>query len=234
MESEKAFMRVFGLLVRKYSAHQVFDDFLTLTVCTLSQGEMEEVYLETVKKYTKDEGHYFPNLYAQMIMGMDDMHDFLGHIYMEIRNNYKGQKLGQFFTPQPVCDMMARMTMDKEKYFAKVNDPACGSGRLLLGHAKVSKTFQRVTARYYGQDLDHMCVKMTLINCALNGLLGEIYHMNTISMEYYNGYRIDLKNGIPCVFKATEETVDSWNVLHNEYIEKLLERNKTKGQLTLF
>lgn len=47
----------------------------------------------------------------------------------------------------------------------KVNDPACGSGRMLLAVAKLSRS-----SLLYGADLDITCCKMALLNMLLQSL----------------------------------------------------------------
>lgn len=65
-----------------------------------------------------------------------------------------------------------------------VCDPTCGSGRMLLAAAKINRYM-----RFYGADLDITCCKMALINTLLNSLQGEIAHMNTLSNEFYRGFK---------------------------------------------
>ena len=48
-----------------------------------------------------------------------------------------GKSGGEFFTPQEVCELLARITVVGKKSVNKVYDPACGSGSLLLKFAKV-------------------------------------------------------------------------------------------------
>lgn len=232
MKTQTEFLKHFEKLARRHSAEQVFDDYVTMSVCALSQQQMEKEYLSIVAKYNTEEVKLFPEMYGLMVIGMENMHDFLGHIYMEIRSKYKGSAMGQYFTPEPICKLMDSITNNGTNYNSKVNDPACGSGRLLLANAMNSKPFERLTKRYYGQDLDHLCIKMTLINCCLNGLLGEFYHMNTLSLKYYNMYSITLKNGIPCITKISSHIVANYN----EQVENKENDNTTEGggQLSMF
>ncbi|GAA4318419.1 N-6 DNA methylase [Compostibacter hankyongensis] len=116
--------------------------------------------------------------------------DPLGEFYMqEISHGH----LGQFYTPEYVASLMAlsvgtRPLNDGER----VLDPACGSGRMLLAMGRYNRHL-----RFYGADLDKVCCKMALLNLLLNSLSGEIAHMNSISNEFYEGYKITtlLKGG---------------------------------------
>jgi hypothetical protein len=44
---------------------------------------------------------------------------------------------------------------------------------------------------FYGSDLDVTCAKMALLNMLLHSLKGEIAHMNTLSNEFYRGFKVD-------------------------------------------
>jgi len=89
--------------------------------------------------------------------------------------------------------MMTAITIgDKLEDDSTVCDPACGSGRMLLSAAKINRH-----ARFYAADLDITCCKMTLVNMLLNSLQGEVAYMNTLSNDFYKGYKVSttLVNG---------------------------------------
>ncbi len=162
----------------RYDLRPVFDDFLTMSLCAVTQipgagkSHYEDLYLETITKYKDDElRHVFPKLFAQMIVEMEDRlddgqgNDVLGEYY---ELNFCRKNSGQFFTPWPVCRMMAEMNrMDTDSgEIRRVIDPTCGSGRMLLaGAAVIGKQHE-----FYGIDLDHTCVKMTALNLFFNGI----------------------------------------------------------------
>ncbi len=81
-----------------------------------------------------------------------------------------------------------------------VNDPACGSGRMLLAFNNVAPGNYLV-----GQDLDHICTKMTAINMALHGCQGQAVNGNSLNPEDFRfGFevnpRIFIMGGIPHLF----------------------------------
>lgn len=100
--------------------------------------------------------------------GSEEYEDILGEFFM--RNVTMG-KNGQYFTPEPVCRLMAKITSGNDEG-KTVDDCCCGSGRMLLAHACNSKNPHSKT--YYANDIDLICVKMCLLNLLLNSLSGVV------------------------------------------------------------
>src|ERR1041385_2804336 len=93
--------------------------------------------------------------------------DPIGELYMQAISNGHN---GQYFTPEPLCDMMSIMSVgEKSTTEQTVCDCACGSGRMLLAAAKINRSL-----RLYGADFDLTCCKMALLNLLLNSLTGEV------------------------------------------------------------
>jgi hypothetical protein len=109
--------------------------------------------------------------------------DPIGELYVQAISNGHN---GQYFTPEPICDMMSIMSVGEQSQNGKtVADCACGSGRMLLAAAKINRHM-----KFYGADLDITCCKMALLNMLLNSLIGEIAHMNSLSNELYKGFQV--------------------------------------------
>ena len=98
--------------------------------------------------------------------------DLIGGAFEELE--ISNDRAGQFFTPWPVCSLMAQMTYDRgdgdrgrtPANPIMVNDPACGSGRMLLALASCYPP-EAIFGGYVvltGQDIDELCVKMAKIN----------------------------------------------------------------------
>ena len=64
-----------------------------------------------------------------------------------------GKSGGEFFTPQEVSELLARITVVGKKSVNKVYDPACGSGSLLLKFAKVLGK-DNVRQGFFGQEVN--------------------------------------------------------------------------------
>lgn len=182
----KKFTATFNRIAHTKSEDTVFNDYLDMVICALSLGQYEEEYLNIVKRYHSKEVDLFCELLADMIIIMDNngtgLTDCLGEFFTASISRGKN---GQFFTPEHVCDAMAAMTISKDDTAKTILDPCCGSGRMLLSAAKISRNNY-----FYGADIDIRCVKMTAINMCLNSLSGEAVHMNSLSNEHWGGYTI--------------------------------------------
>lgn len=108
--------------------------------------------------------------------------DPFGDLFMETISNGNN---GQFFTPESLCDMKAMMVCPDLQKGQSVSDPACGSGRTLLAAAKINRE-----AIFYAADVDLLCAKMTVINYMLNSMIGEVVQMNTITLQYFTGWKV--------------------------------------------
>lgn len=173
-----------------FSRGQTFEDFLTFVRCSLAGQTMEEEYLQTVAKgYAKgDEGKRgidsVAKAFGTLVMAMEKTgQDVLGDIFT---GGITYGEHGQFFTPNPVCELMAELTTGGDGEESRsVNDPACGSGRFLLSVGKKHHNWE-----FVGQDVDHRCTQMTAINLGLNGLKGWAVWQNTLTLECHRVYRI--------------------------------------------
>lgn len=175
---------------------RVFDDFLMIAVCSFSMQRMEKIYFETIKGYNKEELSLFAKALAALIFeytekssGGGDWYDLLGQLFEEQNGKFTRDLGGQFFTPNAVCDLMAKMTYEENEEEITVSDPTCGSGRNLIAFDRTNAN-NRFKNFYVGMDLDSRCVKMSVLNLFLFGMRGAIIHMNTLSLEIYGGYRI--------------------------------------------
>ena len=168
----------------RYDLRSAFDDLLTMSLCAFSQNPGtgksydEDLYMQTIARYKDDKiVTEFPRLMAQLVVEMEERlgsgegHDVLGEFY-EYNLCKKGS--GQFFTPWPICRLMAESIVGEAREMAKgldrpvrVLDPSCGSGRMLLAYQKAYRNQQHDS---YGIDIDHTCVKMTAINLFLSGM----------------------------------------------------------------
>jgi hypothetical protein len=196
----KSFASHMNSLSQRYGVGTVFSDMLTMIICAFSMQKQETLYFETIKPYKKSEVTTFGEAFASLVIEMtgdnSGMIDVLGEYFMEFLSFGRN---GQFFTPMNICDMMARIT-SPTKPSERILDLACGSGRMLMAAAKLNRN-----ATFFGADLDMNCAKMTLVNMCLNSMYGEVACMNSLSNQWYAGWKIEHTiYGIPCIRKISE------------------------------
>lgn len=80
-----------------------------------------------------------------------------------------GKSGGEFFTPQEVSELLARITLGNKKTVNKVYDPACGSGSLLLKFAKILGQ-ENVKNGFYGQEINITTYNLCRINMFLHNI----------------------------------------------------------------
>lgn len=169
---------------RTHDRSRVFNDFLTIVVCTLSMQQKEVEYLETIRKYKREEVDLFVKAFAALVewTTAHPLEDAFGDYFQQYIS--RGHN-AQFFTPTYIADLMAVLVNPKEQT-GPVCDPCCGSGRFFLSVAKQNREIS-----FVGGDITEACCKMTLINACLNDIVGEVYHMNSLTMEIWRRWRIE-------------------------------------------
>ena len=117
--------------------------------------------------------------------------DILGGHYMEFALSSKAQQWhGEFHTPKPICDLIAKMTLgDVESPPADgvitVCEPACGAGAMILSFAQACTQEDRRRLRVTAIDINRTACDMAFINTTLWGVPTRIIHGNTLSMGYW-------------------------------------------------
>lgn len=102
----------------------------------------------------------------------DDHHiDLFGDAYEFLMTMYAsnaGKSGGEFFTPQEVSELLARIVSHGRDSVRRVYDPACGSGSLLLKFAKVLGIDK--VGDFYGQELNITTYNLCRINMFLHNI----------------------------------------------------------------
>jgi type I restriction-modification system DNA methylase subunit len=141
-------------------------------------------------KEIADEVHYAE-------VSEDTREDILGDLF---QGGITYGEHAQYFTPAPICDLMAQVTAGDEPGLGRsFCDPCCGSGRMLLAMAKI-----KPYGRFVGQDADLRCVKITAINLALHNLYGYAIWGNSLSNERKLVYETGF-NGKGVIRKLSDE-----------------------------
>ena len=102
---------------------------------------------------------------AASIDAFGDAYEYLMTMYA----SSAGKSGGEFFTPQEVSDLLARLAVYGKSEVNKVYDPACGSGSLLLKFAKVLGR-DNVKQGFYGQEINLTTYNLCRINMFLHDI----------------------------------------------------------------
>ncbi len=98
--------------------------------------------------------------------------DLFGDAYEFLISNYAanaGKSGGEFFTPQQVSKLIARLAMHGQTSINKIYDPACGSGSLLL-QAKKQFDDHIIEDGFFGQELNHTTYNLARMNMFLHNV----------------------------------------------------------------
>ena len=98
--------------------------------------------------------------------------DLFGDAYEFLISNYAanaGKSGGEFFTPQSVSRLIARLALHKQTSVNKIYDPACGSGSLLL-QAKKQFDEHIIEEGFFGQEINHTTYNLARMNMFLHNI----------------------------------------------------------------
>lgn len=101
----------------------------------------------------------------------DTEKDVLGDAYEYLIGKFAssaGKKAGEFYTPQQVSKILAKIVTMGKKRLKSVYDPTCGSGSLLL---RVSKEAE--ISDFYGQELNQTTYNLARMNMLLHDVKFE-------------------------------------------------------------
>ncbi len=137
-------------------------------------------------------------IYANELIKVAPFSDLLSVVYMDLASNYQRSGMGQFFTPESVCRLMAQISIGSElvdlaseQRLMRFSEPAVGAGGMVLAFLAEVLLQQGPEALRWvsvtGVDLDRMCSRMypcqVLSSLLVNQLqIGELisYHGNTL------------------------------------------------------
>lgn len=200
----KTFEKLFDELTKIHDVSTVFNDFLDYCIDQFLINPNLKYFNH--ENYSEKEYELFYQLFQHWIESSNkylETHkwfDMLGLIYEEIvQSKYKAGTKGQFFTPMSVCDAIAKITYEGNKNKLSDNvlagyDSACGSGRTLLAYHSL-----RPNDVLFAADLDPTSCKMTCLNFLIHGVKGSVQNMDSLTLEWFNGWKINetLDIGMP-------------------------------------
>lgn len=197
----KEYVNTVEKMCGKYSAWEIWSDFISMSAISLSNSwdleqmaEREKIYLQIVKKYDKKDLEIFCGLMARLVMDLEKCteQDILGEVYQNLSMNSKIN--AQYFTPYYLSRMMAQMIIGTECLEDTpifINEPACGSGANLIATANAMREkgvdYQK-EVYFVAQDIDPLVAKMCYIQMSLLGMPGIVIVGNTLNSPMQGDY----------------------------------------------
>jgi type I restriction enzyme M protein len=124
---------------------------------------------------------------------LDDANaDVLGDAYEYLIGQFAsgaGKKAGEFYTPQQVSTILARIVTTGKTRLKSVYDPACGSGSLLLRVAKEADV-----SEFFGQEMNRTTYNLARMNMILHGVHYRNFDLkqeDTLEHPQHNGMRFE-------------------------------------------
>ena len=123
----------------------------------------------------------------------DSQSDVLGDAYEYLIGQFAsgaGKKAGEFYTPQQVSQVLAKIVTTGKDRLKSVYDPTCGSGSLLL---RVAKEVKEV-AHYYGQEMNRTTYNLARMNMILHGVHYRNFDLkqeDTLESPQHEGQRFE-------------------------------------------
>ena len=112
------------------------------------------------------------NFEDHTIDAFGDAYEYLMQMYA----SSAGKSGGEYYTPQEVSELLARITVVGKTEVNKVYDPACGSGSLLLKFAKVLGK-ENVRQGFFGQEINLTTYNLARINMFLHDVNYEQFDL---------------------------------------------------------
>ena len=116
--------------------------------------------------------------------------DLFGDAYEFLISNYAanaGKSGGEFFTPQQVSKLLAKLAMHGQTRINKIYDPACGSGSLLL-QAKRQFDDHIIEEGFFGQEINHTTYNLARMNMFLHNINYDKFNIqlgNTLTDPHF-------------------------------------------------
>jgi type I restriction enzyme M protein len=119
--------------------------------------------------------------------------DVLGDAYEYLIGQFAsgaGKKAGEFYTPQEVSKVLAKIVTTGKSKLKSVYDPTCGSGSLLL---RVAKEVKEVS-NFYGQEMNRTTYNLARMNMILHGVHYRKFNIkqeDTLEHPQHNGKQFE-------------------------------------------
>lgn len=249
-------IRAFDSITSEENKHKRFDNLLGFMLCMYYGGKdrqtqtifpkEEEIFACCNNVLNSEDADKYKDVADILSEACEQLPytDILGEFYQAKISN--GDH-AQYFTPDAVCNIMAKMSIDAETIIKHngnfiINDDCCGAGRTLLAGVRRVVELQeqtKVTAQdimCVGKDLDDRCVRMTLLNMCLFGLKGYVTCgdtlMNTAKYRIFVDYTYPKEKGkgVPLWFMGK---MSQWWQIPSESEVVKIDKTTTEPQQTI-
>lgn len=142
--------------------------------------------------------------------------DALGDAYEYLIANFAesaGKKGGEFYTPQQVSKILAKILGNETPDFKSVYDPTCGSGSLLIRVAHEVQPEKKNSLLIRGQEMNVTTYNLARMNMILHGIPAanvNIKNGDTLTDEKHPGEKFDVISANPpysAVWKHTDKAL---------------------------
>lgn len=198
----KKFKKAFESLRYRYGKHDLFSDFVHLSVLEISQVTRmqlgwgkdpadEAEYMKIVSRYEPDVVRGpIKTMFGQMQQGIEqEGGDWLGSVFNELE--LYNDRAGQFFTPYHVALLMARLVCEPDNVretirregWCSMNEPTCGAGSMAIAQAEVFRNlgFDVATELFVtAQDISFVAAGMCYIQLSLLGIPALVLNMDSL------------------------------------------------------
>lgn len=206
LDPARTFYKEVQALADRHQTWRVFSDFAELAALSLRQGahmfrglprdeDIERQHARIMEPYRQEEREGFARLFACVVLGLEGPEpvDFLGPRFQEL--DLGNHWHGQFFTPSPLCRMMAEMVVGDaesahaivaEKGFVSTLEPCVGSGAMVIALAGALRARGIDTQRELlvdATDVDPTAAHMAYVQFTLLGIPAIVRVGNGLTLE---------------------------------------------------
>jgi hypothetical protein len=203
----KTIVKLFETCRYRHDLYSVFSDWCECAAISMSNAvdlvhfeKREARYLEIVGKYDHPTVETFTKIMGEVIMAMEDApQDILGATFHALELHNKAR--GQFFTPYPICRMMALMLAGSKEEISKIiekrgfmvaQEPAVGSGAMIVALAEAIRdagfNYQHLL-HVTAVDIDRRAVHMAYIQFSLMHIPAIVLVGDSLAMKFHEEWR---------------------------------------------
>jgi hypothetical protein len=240
-----------------YHRGTVLRSFATLAACAVcpriekpdhplgSIGMREDEYMAEIQRWKPEAQGRFAEAFNALVCEMDakPYSDGFGDLKQEWGAGVDKSARGEFYTPDALCQMMARMPIPTEMPAdgpLTLQEPACGTGRMVLAIASAldDRGISPLCMRATCIDVDRAACDMAYVNFTLWGIPAEVIHGNALSLEVWGSWRTPFWDMARAHVPASEYALSPWLkalAAIDEIIAQTTEppRTEPSGQFTL-